>query len=57
MALLEAGAQYTVHMIDLQNKLAYYAEKINPAGKVRARLCYQESSRRAISCQSSRSQP
>lgn len=34
MALLEAGAQYTLHTIDLQNKPAYYAEKINPVGKV-----------------------
>lgn len=35
LALIEAGAQYTVHTIDLENKPAYFLEKINPVGKVR----------------------
>lgn len=34
LALNEAGAQYTVQTVDLDNKPAYFVEKVNPAGKV-----------------------
>ena len=34
MALEETGAKYKLFIVDIMNKPAWYAERVNPAGKV-----------------------
>ncbi|EJD05528.1 uncharacterized protein FOMMEDRAFT_165926 [Fomitiporia mediterranea MF3/22] len=36
IALIEAGAEFTRHEIDLQNKPSWFTEQVNPVGKIPA---------------------